>query len=347
MPLTAPVAAVISSGMSAAGGVAGNIKNYNKSKRYFDYTSEKNYQYDQQAAAAAHGRQIDLYNREFGNNLHTSDPKFQANRLKAAGFNPALMYGDLQGMPGTSVPGSAGTGSASPGESGNFNEGNIIGNALNQGMEFSLLRSQREAIDARAAKDRADARATNENLDNPVYQELLKASLTEALQNIENKKIQQKGLELDNSIKETQVWLDNQTAELKRDEVQWRFYRQVMELENLWRQMERDEKMEPLLMEKALADISETWASVALKNAQTAEEKAKAERWKKEFDEKIRQFNESQRTTKRGQDNSPIGFARDAAAGILEAMTFGQVEFHGNRWDTEDAKNKNKGNRGW
>jgi len=80
--------------------------------------------------------------------------------------------------------------------------------------------------------------------------------------------------------------------------------------------------MNPLLIKQAIADIASTWSGVALKNARTDEQKAQADRWIKEFDEKIREFDMS--TTGKNLDRmkTVTGFVTEAARGLANLLPF-------------------------
>lgn len=117
---------------------------------------------NESAAQKAYGRQLDYFNQTAAYN----SPLAEVNRLKAAGLNPSLMYGNGGSAGGSGATGSGGgmasTGLGSPQRRMNSAEiQSMRMNTMRQGLELGLLGAQKRNIDADTAVKEADATKTS------------------------------------------------------------------------------------------------------------------------------------------------------------------------------------------
>lgn len=126
MPGTA--AAAITAGSALVGGAANAVigNNLNKKNRAFyrEMTEYQN-QFNAEQAQLAFQRQRELYDYQFDKESAYNDPRAQMQRMRAAGLNPALLYGSGVGDAGSvaaapSAVGSASAASANPPQMQNY-----------------------------------------------------------------------------------------------------------------------------------------------------------------------------------------------------------------------------------
>lgn len=114
MPGTA--AAAITAGSALVGGAANAVigNNLNKKNRAFyrEMTEYQN-QFNAEQAQIAYNRQRELYDYQFDKEAAYNDPRSQMQRMRAAGLNPALLYGSGVGDAGSVAAAPSGVGSAS------------------------------------------------------------------------------------------------------------------------------------------------------------------------------------------------------------------------------------------
>lgn len=116
MPFGAAAATAVGAGASLVSGATNAIvgNNLNKKNRQF-YQQMTEYQnnFNAQQAQIAYDRQRELYDYQFQKEAAYNDPSAQMQRMRAAGLNPALIYGSGVGDAGAVSAAPSGVGSAS------------------------------------------------------------------------------------------------------------------------------------------------------------------------------------------------------------------------------------------
>lgn len=112
----ATAAAAITAGSALVGGAANAVigNNLNKKNRAFyrEMTEYQN-QFNAEQAQLAYNRQRELYDYQFDKEAAFNDPRSQMQRMRAAGLNPALLYGSGVGDAGSVAAAPSAVGSAS------------------------------------------------------------------------------------------------------------------------------------------------------------------------------------------------------------------------------------------
>lgn len=232
----------IAGALTAAGSIGGSfvegIANLSKKRRQrinqesldmAQQAADYNYMLDQQAADAAHQRQIDLFNRQANYN----DPSAQAARLKAAGFNPALAYSTGGGGMGVSMPSAQGH----QGGTMRAPESRQMPMSFTRGIDLvsmQTLKAQKDLINAEAALKRTQAenlKPTSEvgqaNLEN------LKAQTADILESVENRKIQREGWQVQNELSKLELELAKDTKEINFQLAQYRLKDAMQSLDKM------------------------------------------------------------------------------------------------------------------
>lgn len=115
-----------------------------------------NQQYALQAGAQSH-----QYNKEMWDYTNYEN---QVSHLEAAGLNPALLYGQGGGGGATAQGGAVGNGQGTPGSAPGGGSPQAIRSQIlegaGMGIQLGLMDAQRKAMEAKAAKDNADADKT-------------------------------------------------------------------------------------------------------------------------------------------------------------------------------------------
>ena len=154
-------------------GMVGGAIQYNRQKKLmaqqYQYAlgmAQQNQQYAKEMAGINQGYAKEMANINQQHNKDMFDyTGYQAQiaQMKAAGLNPALMYGSAgaggstQG--GAGMAGSAGAGSGSVGGTPSAPDTGIISGA-GMGMQLGLMEAQKRNLEADAAKKEADAKKT-------------------------------------------------------------------------------------------------------------------------------------------------------------------------------------------
>lgn len=161
---------------SAAGSLIGSISSSNASKKQLQMQqeeNEKNRQFNSAEAAIARQFNADQANLQYSRVLEQNEynsPAQQMKRLKEAGLNPNLAYGDL----GSSVQMSGGTAASGSAAS----SSGTVGTAL---PDYSLLSgigktlSEINLMDAQAGKLRADTKG--QEINNSYLPQILEGSI--------------------------------------------------------------------------------------------------------------------------------------------------------------------------
>lgn len=154
-------------------GMVGGAIQYNRQKKLmaqqYQYAlgmAQQNQQYAKEMAGINQGYAKEMANINQQHNKDMFDYtgyQAQVAQMKAAGLNPALMYGSAgaggstQG--GAGMAGSAGAGSGSVGGTPSAPDTGII-NGVGMGLQLGLMDAQKRNIDADTAKKEADAKKT-------------------------------------------------------------------------------------------------------------------------------------------------------------------------------------------
>lgn len=154
-------------------GMIGGAIQYNRQKKLmaqqYQYAlgmAQQNQQYAKEMAGINQGYAKEMANINQQHNKDMFDYtgyQAQVAQMKAAGLNPALMYGSAgaggstQG--GAGMAGSAGAGSGSVGGTPSAPDTGII-NGVGMGLQLGLMDAQKRNIDADTAKKEADAKKT-------------------------------------------------------------------------------------------------------------------------------------------------------------------------------------------
>lgn len=146
-------ASLIGAGVSALGGIASGSQSYRNQKKLLAQQNE----YNTQAAELEYQRNLDMWNRQ---NVYNS-PVEQMSRLKDAGLNPNLMYGNGSSSTGnaTGMPEYKANRSEIAHYNGDFGIQQVA-NSVSNGIN-SYINTQRQLADIRAtesvtARNRAD-----------------------------------------------------------------------------------------------------------------------------------------------------------------------------------------------
>ena len=116
---------------------------------------------NQQYALQA-GKQSHLYNQQMWDYTNYEN---QVKHLEAAGLNPALLYGQGGGGGATAAGGAVGNGQGTAGQAPSGGSPQAIKSQLiegtGMGIQLGLMEAQKNAIEAKAKKDTADAEKTS------------------------------------------------------------------------------------------------------------------------------------------------------------------------------------------
>lgn len=156
----------------ALGMIGGSIQ-YRRQKKLmaqqYEYAlgmAQQNQEYAKEMAGINQGNAIAMANINQQHNKDMFDYtgyQAQVAQMKAAGLNPALMYGSAGGggstQGGTGMAGSASAGSGSVGGTPSAPDTGII-SGVGMGLQLGLMDAQKRNIDADTAKKEADAKKT-------------------------------------------------------------------------------------------------------------------------------------------------------------------------------------------
>lgn len=126
--MSATAAAAITAGSALVGGASNAVigsKLNKKNRDFYREMTENQNQFNAEQAQLAYQRQRELYDYQFDKESAYNDPRAQMQRMKAAGLNPALLYGSGVGDAGSvaaapSAVGSASASSANPPQMQNY-----------------------------------------------------------------------------------------------------------------------------------------------------------------------------------------------------------------------------------
>lgn len=144
-------ASLVSGGGQAVVGAKLNKKN----RKFYQEMTEKQNAFNAEQAQIAYERSRELYDYQFGKEASYNHPLAQMQRMKAAGLNPALMYGSGVGDAGSVSAAPSGVGAAtaaspSPPQMSDFFSP-AIQSAMNVASTLSKIgvnKSQRQNLDA-------------------------------------------------------------------------------------------------------------------------------------------------------------------------------------------------------
>lgn len=114
--MSATAAAAITAGSALVGGASNAVigaKLNKKNRDFYREMTEKQNQFNADQAQLAYQRQRELYDYQFDKESVYNDPRAQMQRMRAAGLNPALLYGSGVGDAGSVSAAPSGVGSAS------------------------------------------------------------------------------------------------------------------------------------------------------------------------------------------------------------------------------------------
>ena len=165
---------LISGAIGMIGGAISDRRNYKnqlklmeQQQQYNKELGEINQGYAKEMAAINQqyalqaGKQSHLYNQEMWDYTNYEN---QVKHLEAAGLNPALLYGQGGGGGATAAGGAVGNGQGTPGQAPSGGSPQAVKSQLiegaGMGMQLGLMEAQKKAIEAKAAKDAADAEKT-------------------------------------------------------------------------------------------------------------------------------------------------------------------------------------------
>lgn len=229
-----------------------------------------NFKYGEMAAESAFERQLGLFDYEANYN----SPKAQKERLEAAGLSPALMYGQA-GTTGTTsastAPQGAGAGSQQGGRAANAAEQQA---ARTQSLALMLgaakVRSEIDLNEAGAEEKRANAQYTG-----GAQTQSTMTNIALVTEQIENAKVQRKGMEIQNDFNDIQKEIAESTKELEIKKIEYDVIQTATQLDIINQELRRSE-IETDIKEKTWETIIKTYENqlvaiiqdVAVKKAQ-------------------------------------------------------------------------------
>ena len=230
-------------GLSAILGIGQGRKQYHRNKKLMRF--QKQHQMD--LSQFGHDLQMDMWNK--------TNYKAQLEHMRAAGLNPALMYGQA-GQGGTT--GSQGGGSA---QSGSVDQARVMD------LSNALIGAQITSLEAKANKDNADADATTGYKGDESRQNVVESGqrIDESVQRILESKENIKNLGEARNEMRSRIVLNAADADLKRSGIELNAA-QMDQIDKMIEKIDVDVKLQKKILELDYGDnVGRNWMANAYK----------------------------------------------------------------------------------